>query len=781
MRRALPLLIPVLLAVGTGLPAVSGGLIRDDTLYVVLNPHVTEPTPPSLMFSSPFQPEHELGLFRPVTTQSLRFDFIISRVFNLPVNQDSAPVWHVTNLLLAAGAAALVYSLGRGIGFGPTAAGMAAALFAAHPARTEAVLWISGRAECLMTLFSLATLTIAARGGRGWRGPAAAALAVLAFWSKEQAIVLLLLVPMLPRLPRAERTRIALWVGGALAVAFAWRTVVVGLGPEGGQQVLHGWGFADRAILGTSFLGDYVSLTLLPHPLLNEYDEPATMTAWVALGVGIAFVGLFVWRCFRDTRDAFLLGLFAGPLAIVANVLYVTGETFGERFLALPIAGATLFIVRVISRWPRMGGSILFTATAVCAAMTLNRSFDYASDESLMRALVEDAPGQSSSWRLLATITKRDLDEQTGLASQSQQDQTSQAGLRSLQASGSEEARLLKELLREDHGAAQQRHLARTFELRTKLEAELRRALSLDESDHKTRLDLVRFLQNKGMPKARGGSINLLALREAEAHARWVVQHLPSIYEAHNVLAQILLARASKLSGEPRTRLLLEAERELRETLRLEPRSSSAGQDLSRILIFGRRKAEARVFLEEQRAVFAKLSEDRWWDVRGPQLEAAVIRSIAQLDGQPNQGLTDGLPHLEEALRRARSAPLRTELITGHIAETLRKLGRHGAAIRAVGSEIENLSSRIGTARNQSDLMTALSMLEMQRQDISAAAKWYERASRESQRASVARNMLRAAARLHERHAASLPASPDRISGLREAARLRRLASMLPD
>ncbi|NRA97669.1 MAG: hypothetical protein HRU14_15850, partial [Planctomycetes bacterium] len=646
---------------------------------------------------------------------------------------------------------------------------------------------------CLMTLFSLAALTVATGGGRGWRGPLAAVLAVLAFWSKEQAIVLILLAPMLPRLARGDRLRIALWVGGALALAFAWRASVVGLGPVGGQQVLHGWDFASRAALGTSFLGDYITLTLLPHPLLNEYDEPAAMTVWVGLVVGLAFVGLFVWRCCRDLRDVFLLALFAGPLAVVANVLYVTGETFGERFLALPLAGATLFIVRVVSRWPRLGGSILFTTTVVCAALTLNRAGDYANDATLMAALVEDAPKQSSSFRLRATITKRDRDEQTALANQCERDKASQTALRSLQASDDEEDALLKALVRTDHGAAKLRHLTKAAELKKELEEDLRRALSLDEKDHKARLDLVRFLKSESEPKTGGGSVDLLLLEEAEHHAREVVEHLPTIYEAHNVLAQVLLARASKLSGQARAQLVLEAERELLETLRLEPRASSAGQDLSRILLFGGRADEARAFLDQQHTVFATLSENRWWDVRGPQLEAAVIRSMAQLEGRPERGLADGLPHLQEALRRARSAPLRTQLITGHILPTLRRLNRDPDARRVLQSEIDNLSSRVGTARNQSDLMTALAMLEEARfdpasrrvegriRDVSAASRWYERASQASQRTNVARNLLRTAARLHEGRAAGLPASPDRIAALREAVRLRRLEFGLRD
>ena len=774
LRRAIPIVLPVTLAILTGLPAVSGGLIRDDALYVVLNPHVTEPTPLSLMLSTPFQPEHELGLYRPVTTASLRLDFVITRWLGLPANPDSAPVWHLTNLLLAGAAAAMVYLLARPIGFSTTAAGMAACVFAVHPARTEAVLWISGRAECLMTLFALASLALGARGARGWRGPLAGLLALLACWSKEQAYVLLFLAPLIPSLTRQERLRVSCWIGGFVILAFAWRTNVVGMGPEGAQQVLHGWGFPGRVVLGISFLGDYIRLCLLPYPLLNEYDEPDTMTAWFPLLVGLLFLAAFAWRCRRDLRDVFLMALFAFPLVPVSNVFYRSGETFAERFLALPAAGAVLLVVRLLARRPRLGGSVLFTATVVLALLSLKRGADYANDRSLMEALVRDAPHQSSSWFLLSTITGNDRKQVAEQERQLQQDMETTEALRKLEPSGPEERALLEELLNRDHQGDRVRLRGELNKLAQEMLQQLRKAIEIDPANYKARMELVRLLKSQGGPVDGGGSRNRGALDEAEAHAREAIRRRPGVFEAHNLLAQVLLAQAQGLKGASRKDRIQEAERELRETLRLEPRSSSAGQDLSRILLFNRREAEAMEFLQHQLEVFRELSEERWWDVRGPQLEAAVLRSIAQLRGEEQRGLEQALPRLDEALDRARSAPLRTELLTGHVATNLERLGRHRDRAVRLKDEVERLEGRVDSARNQSDVMSALATLELHRQRMESAARWYEQAAKSSQRPENSRNMYRAAARILEHRAAALPPGAERVKVLREALRLRR-------
>ena len=58
--------------IAVGLPAVRGTFIRDDWDYVAGNPHVVCAASLRDLFTSSFQPLKPLGLYRPVTTLSLR-------------------------------------------------------------------------------------------------------------------------------------------------------------------------------------------------------------------------------------------------------------------------------------------------------------------------------------------------------------------------------------------------------------------------------------------------------------------------------------------------------------------------------------------------------------------------------------------------------------------------------------------------------------------------------------------------------------------------------------
>jgi len=516
--------------------------------------------------------------------------------------------------------------------------------------------------------------------------------------------------------------------------------------------------------------------------LLNEYDDPTSVAIGFAI-IGTAFVGLFVWRCFKDGRDAFLLGLFAGPLAIVLNVLYRTGETFAERFLALPIAGAVLMIVRLAAHRPRLGGSVLFTATCICAVLTARRAGEYRDDEILTAATVRDAPEMSAPLRLLSGVYRRDramAQEVIGLAKQDEDARGELAKITSLREG---ERALVEELLALDYGAERLAKIAEERQLRKKMYDTMRAGIRLNPEDNMLRIDLARELKNEGMPRTASGAFDLLALQEAERHVRHVIERSPAAYEARNLLAEILLARARKLAGDPRAKMLAEAERELRETLRIEPRKDTAGQDLARLLLFHKRTHEAIEFLKRQREVFRDLGERRWWDPRGLQLEASVLRSIAQLQGEPSAGMLTGLPLLFEALERSVSAPWRVRLLQTNLLPTLRELSRSPVsgqrqwlreAADLLESEIADLTARVdGPACLRSDLMSAIAKLELERNNRTAAAHWFERAAKASDLPEVRQNLLRTAAHLWQSHAVVTPPGA-RIDALRHATRLRR-------
>src|SRR6185369_7514920 len=98
------------------------------------------------------------GFFRPL--------FILSYIVDSRIWHDRPFGFHLTNILLHALSSLLVFKLGLRL-FQDSklpakslkaATGAAAVLFLVHPSHTEAVTWISGRADLLATLFCLAAL-----------------------------------------------------------------------------------------------------------------------------------------------------------------------------------------------------------------------------------------------------------------------------------------------------------------------------------------------------------------------------------------------------------------------------------------------------------------------------------------------------------------------------------------------------------------------------------------------------------------------------------------------
>src|SRR5688572_11302694 len=194
---AAAIVLPMACAILVGLPALDGTFVRDDWVYVPLNPLVAGEASMATIFQSSFHPEHAIGLYRPLAT--------LSFLWNWRQAGEAPRAYHATNLALAAIAAGLVAALLLLWNLGPLWAALGAAAFAVHPARSEAVLWIAARSELLMTVFALLGLVLSQGVRRAWKWVLCALAAVAAAFSKEQGFVLLMLVPLLPRLSRRER------------------------------------------------------------------------------------------------------------------------------------------------------------------------------------------------------------------------------------------------------------------------------------------------------------------------------------------------------------------------------------------------------------------------------------------------------------------------------------------------------------------------------------------------------------------------------------------------
>jgi hypothetical protein len=336
------------------------------------------------VWGQPYWPPGVGGaLYRPLTSALWAVEWVVGQGSPLP--------FHIVNIVLYAGVSLSVYGLARRL-VPPSAAVIAAALFAVHPAHVEVVANCVGQSELLATLaVTTATLVFLDSPSGGARSRWLIALLYAAgILSKESAIVLpaLLLVAALTvvRDGRPWRAQLAAFrpLAFALLVAFVGcltlRYAVIGtvLG-DPGHPMLAGASLPTRLWTMLGVVTEWVRLLVWPAHLSISYNPPAIPIRSHPDGtalVGALMVAAVVWAVIvarrRAPAIAFGLGWTALALVPVSNLLFVTGVLLAERSLFLPSVGAALAVggvVAIVGEWRG-----LRVVAAVCIAAGVWRS-----------------------------------------------------------------------------------------------------------------------------------------------------------------------------------------------------------------------------------------------------------------------------------------------------------------------------------------------------------------------------------------------------------------------
>ncbi|MSR74575.1 MAG: hypothetical protein EXS14_03765 [Planctomycetes bacterium] len=644
-------------------PCIDGDFIRDDRLYVLANPHVVAAAPLAEVFSAPFAPDQELGLWRPLTTLSFRCDLIVAHTLGRELPDPRTA--HVTNMLLAALATVLLVRLALQLGFSSKAALFAGLFFAVAAARSEAVCWISGRAENLMCAATLGALVAA--GLAGWRRTLLVASATaLAVMSKEQGLLVPLLLALLPGSARErwQRAWPAIVVASALLL-LRWNVLGV-FGPEGLQQVLRGSTLLERLHYGLEALGRYTQITLLPWPLSNEYDAPDGSIHWRALLWCAATIVVLLAAMRNSQRSLFAAALWIVPLVPVLNIFVRSGEVFAERFLALPLAGAALLLAPPMAR-PRWWLLPLALLIALNVPLAMRQARAWRSETELVRTMQQAEVQDAGALRLSAYLQRGEYV--------------------ALQALGTA-----------DPSAADE--LAKRY----------RAVLEHAPHDVETALDLAKHLKAMALTAGLDATTAQTLRSEAETHVRALLALEMDNAHAHAVLGEIL-------AEQQRLEESLAAFRRSRE---LDLRDSNAALWMAKLLRGLKRETEARMELAVAQAALAEMKERRPWDAQPCFALARVC--VAQDDG------AGACAALEEARSRARTAPLQAQAALEH-AELLRAMKRPEEAmtvLREVATLLEDaeLADEIAP---RSDRYAALTQLELASGRRDAALHWLDK------------------------------------------------------
>lgn len=405
-RRA-PWILLALLAVVPFGNAAFADFVFDDVYLFTRHAAVQAPLNPWRLVTAHYWGSIEQArLWRPVATLSFGIDHAIA---------GNAPFWpHLVNCFLHAGVtlglAALAVRLSgrRNLGF------LAGALFAVHPMHTEAVTWISGRAELLAALFSLGALLLASGAGPAHATRRSAwvfAASLLAIGSKESAVMVSPILLYLAWAFPARRSTLLRSAGIALVAFLVYLPMRHGvLGTWAGPDTdpmdnpMVGLGAFERLPTALDAAGRYLLLFLWPARLSIDYSAPVLgivrgVTPHLVIGL-LATAGLvFLALRRRSSPEGWGSGITLLTFALASNIPMVIGTIFGERLFYLPSAGLTIVAsaaaLRAVEARPRLRVPALAILGLVLAAGTVRawiRNADYRSDARLYAAEARSQP-----------------------------------------------------------------------------------------------------------------------------------------------------------------------------------------------------------------------------------------------------------------------------------------------------------------------------------------------------------------------------------------------------
>ena len=337
--------------------------VYDDWNQIVRNPHLESATFIPVYFKadvwSQFHTAGQGRYYRPIF---LLWLFLNRTMFGL------APAgWHATSLLLELVAISLFYTVCTKLLKDPLGGGIAAVLFAVHPANLESVAWVSCSSELLMGILLLLAflLYLRFRAGGGSVNLAVSALSfAVALGCKETSVAFLLILmwhewccpPGASELEKINtgsqmRTSPVVRLAPYFFVAllyFAVRTAVLG-GHTLGEK--HEITFAVAVMTMPSAMLFYLRDLFFPVGLSVFYDLPYAQTMFsakvaLALVVVISVAGLLWLIARRLPNGRVALGWIFLPLLppLAGLRVFTHGDLVHDRYLYLCTMGLAMLV-----------------------------------------------------------------------------------------------------------------------------------------------------------------------------------------------------------------------------------------------------------------------------------------------------------------------------------------------------------------------------------------------------------------------------------------------------
>jgi len=244
----------------------------------------------------------------------------------------------------------LLLAKGLGLVAPPTVAVAAAVAFWILPLNSEAVLYVTGRSDLLLTFGVLLALWAALLEAGPWRWLIVALGVAVATWSKEVGIVAVPLVAWTLTIWRPtviQRGAAWLWVVVGALVGQGWTHALTWIGqrPEmGGPMVVWPTFVAKQLGLVWALLAQNVTLTgfAIDHDALALSDPWVLLSLLASLQV-VVVIGL-TWK--RAPVVAWGLGL--AVIALLPRLVIGSNEFIAERQMYLPDVGVVSVLAAIV-------------------------------------------------------------------------------------------------------------------------------------------------------------------------------------------------------------------------------------------------------------------------------------------------------------------------------------------------------------------------------------------------------------------------------------------------
>jgi tetratricopeptide (TPR) repeat protein len=283
------------------------------------------------------------GMYLPLTWLSL--------MANSSLQGTAASDYRLTNVLLHAANAFLVFRFFDVATKSRWRSLLVAALFAAHPLHVESVVWVTERKDVLSIFFGLAALNAYAafvqKQNRAWL--AACWVAFICSLLAKQTLVtlpfLLLLLDYWPferfthRFGPAVREKLPFFLA---SFVFSW-LVFYAQTSNGATAMLPGLSFSDRAANAVASYGQYLLHLVWPLRLAFFYPYPGygwdSLPVAFSLAVLLMVSGLCVG--FVNRRRELFVGWFwfLGTLIPMVGLVQVGRQGLADRFVYFPMIG----------------------------------------------------------------------------------------------------------------------------------------------------------------------------------------------------------------------------------------------------------------------------------------------------------------------------------------------------------------------------------------------------------------------------------------------------------